>query len=116
MKISPEIAQERRQSSIQAIANANLPKNTPNREAVLQETLRFLGKFKGLSTAQVKDLTLMRQKNGNVDPELVDFSKVAMADDLADALEHHYSAGGLLVLMNGESLKTAQVAEIYTAL
>ena len=53
MKISPEIAQERRQSSIQAIANANLPKNTPNREAVLQETLGFLGKFKGLSTAQV---------------------------------------------------------------
>jgi hypothetical protein len=38
--------------------------------------------------------------------------KVAAADDLADALENHYSAGGLIVLMNGESLKTAQVAEI----
>ena len=81
-----------------------------NREAVLQETLGFLGKFEGLSTAQVKDLTLMRQKNGNVDPELVDFSKVATADDLADALEDHYSAAGLLVLMNGETLKPAAPA------
>ena len=112
MKISPEIAQERRQSSIQAIANANIPKNAPNRDVILQETLGFLGKFEGLSTAQVKDLTLMRQKNGNADPALVDFLKVAAADDLADALENHYSAGGLIVLMNGESLKTAQVAEI----
>jgi hypothetical protein len=112
MKISSEIAQERRQSSIQAIANANIPKNAPNRDVILQETLGFLGKFEGLSTAQVKELTLMRQKNGNADPALVDFLKVAAADDLADALENHYSAGGLIVLMNGESLKTAQVAEI----
>ena len=51
----------------------------------------------------------------NRNPVLGELS-VATADDLADALENHYSADGLFVLMNGESLKTAQVAEIYTAL
>jgi hypothetical protein len=110
MKISPEIAEKRRQDSIQAIATANIPKNAPDRDKVLQETLKFLGQFDGISTTQVKELTLMRQKNGNVDPELVAFSRVATADDLAEALDAHYNAAGLFVLMKGETLKPAAPA------
>ena len=110
MKISFDIAEKRKQDSIQAIVSANIPKNTPDRVRVLQETLVFLGNFEELSTTQVKELALMRQRNGNEDPELVDFSKIATADDLAGALEAHYSAAGFLVLMKGETLKPAAPA------
>jgi len=107
MKISPEVQEQRRRESIRAIANANIPKNLADRERVLQETLAFLDKFQGLSTKQVKELTLLRQKNGNVDPELVDFTKVGTAEALADAMDAHYHAGGQLVLLKGEALQPA---------
>jgi len=117
MKISAEALEVRRKESLRAIVNANIAKNTPDRDKVVTDTVTFVDQFKGLSTTQVKDLSQLRQRNGNVDPDLVDFVSFRSADALAAALDRHYSAGDRVVLMKGETaelgtLERDMVAEI----
>ncbi len=117
MKISAEALKARRKENLRAIVNANIAKNTPDREKVVADTVVFVDQFKGLSTTQVKELSRLRQRNGNVDPELVDFVSFRSADALAAALDKHYSAGDRVALMKGETadlgaLEPDMVAEI----
>lgn len=86
------------------IVKANIPRATPDRDKLVMDTLAFLGLFQKLSPVEVKQLTLLRQENGNRDPLVVPFSKVTTPDDLASNLENHLSVNGHFVLKHGEQL------------
>jgi hypothetical protein len=98
-----------KRASFRTIVNANIPAKVPERDSILEGTMAFLDKLQHLSTKQVKELTLMRLKNGNVDPELVPEHKLS-AEALADALDAHYHVDGFLVLKQGEVIKSPAAA------
>jgi len=106
MKLSnaSEMIEARRQASFRAIVNANVKAASTERERLVGETMVFLGKFPGLSTRQVKELTLLRQANGNEDPRVVPFSDVTTPDGLADAVDTFYHTNDFLVLKKEQEL------------
>ena len=69
------------------IVNANIPKQAPDREKLVADTLAFVNRFAELRAVEVKNLTILRQSNGNRDLRTVPFSQVASPDSLADDLE-----------------------------
>ena len=69
------------------IVNANIPKQAPDREKLVADTLAFVNRFAELRAVEVKNLTILRQSNDNRDLRTVPFSQVASPDSLADDLE-----------------------------
>jgi hypothetical protein len=94
------------------IVEANVPKAMNGREQVVEDTLAFLNRLNDLSPNQVKELTLMRQRNGNTDPELVGFEKIESAEALAENLDAHYSAANHFVLLRGQTLKANEYSRV----
>jgi hypothetical protein len=94
------------------IVAANIPRGILDRDKVVTETTAFVAQFQHISTHEVKELTRLRQENGNRDPELVPFARVTNADDLATNLEEKFNVGGVFVLKNGESLRGTQEPEV----
>ena len=69
------------------IVNANIPKQTPDREKLVADTLAFVSRFPTLNAAEVKRVTILRQTNGNRDLRAVPFSAIASPESLAENLE-----------------------------
>ena len=69
------------------IVNANIPRQAPDREKLVADTLAFVSRFPEIRPSEVKKLTLLRQTNGNCDLRTVSFSEVASPESLADDLE-----------------------------
>ena len=69
------------------IVNANIPRQTTDREKLVADTLAFVSRFPELRPSEVKKLTMLRQTNGNCDLRAVPFSEVASPESLADDLE-----------------------------
>jgi hypothetical protein len=69
------------------IVNANIPKQEPDREKLVADTLAFVNRFPTLTAAEVKKVTILRQTNGNRDLRTVPFSEVASPESLAEDLD-----------------------------
>jgi hypothetical protein len=69
------------------IVNANIPKQAPDREKLVADTLAFVNRFPTLNAAEVKRVTVLRQTNGNRDLRAVPFSAIASPESLAENLD-----------------------------
>ena len=69
------------------IVNANIPKQAPDREKLVADTLAFVNRFPTLNAAEVKRVTILRQTNGNRDLRAVPFSAIASPESLAENLD-----------------------------
>ncbi len=76
------------------IVSANIPRQAPDREQLVAETLAFVSRFPALKPSEIKRVTLLRQANGNRDLRTVPFSEVATPESLADDLERAQELDG----------------------
>lgn len=81
------------------IVNANIPQQAPDREKLVADTLAFVNRFPELEPSEVKQVTVLRQSNGNRDLRTVPFSKIVSPESLADDLE----CAQKLADLNGEA-------------
>lgn len=95
-----------------AIIKANIPKTAENRDGLIEATQAFINQFVKVTPTQVKELTLLRQANGNEDLTLVPLIKVPTAEQLAEAMETHYTTEDYLVLKKGETVPTSPSLEM----
>lgn len=68
------------------VVNANIPKKAANRDQLVADTLGFVARFPMLTATEVKAVTLLRQENGNRDPQVIHTHQIATPDELADSL------------------------------
>ena len=68
------------------VVNANIPKKAANRDQLVADTLGFVARFPKLTATEVKAVTLLRQENGNRDPQVIHTHQIATPDELADSL------------------------------
>ena len=100
-----KLQEKSRHHAFSQIVSANVAKATADRDKVIAETVAFIAQFQRLSTHEVKELTRLRQENGNRDLQVVPFSKINNADDLAANLDEKLSIDNAFVLKDGESLR-----------
>lgn len=115
-KAASHEAQERLKTQV---VNANIPKKESDRDQLVADTLAFVARFPMLTVMEVKAVTLLRQENGNRDPQVVHAHQIATPDELADSLAGcqlleasvgkpgaRFSAScQIFVLKDGETLK-----------
>lgn len=68
------------------VVNANIPKKASNRDQLVADTLGFVARFPMLTATEVKAVTLLRQENGNRNPQVIHTHQIATPDELADSL------------------------------
>ncbi|MBE0540421.1 MAG: hypothetical protein IH623_03460 [Verrucomicrobia bacterium] len=78
------------------VVNANIPKKAANRDQLVADTLGFVARFPMLTATEVKAVTLLRQENGNRDPQVIHTHEIASPDELADHLTSSQPLGAPL--------------------
>ena len=117
MKIANSVIDEQKALAVrklhEQIIAKNIPKQTPDREKVISDTLSFIQRtFEGeaLRPEDVKKLTILRVENDNQDLEMIPCIKVPTPEQLADALDQFPLFNNRLALKTGQQLPLAEPA------